>query len=770
VLPGQGLLYTIKATNLGPDTATSVKIRDLFPNTQSGQVESVLNNGQLSFTAEVHHGINVNQIGNCVRLGNQYTVSCDGFGSLDAGDFVIVKLEGKVNPGSTGALINTAIVENFGTNAQATVGTNVAESVTFSSVTKTANPGSVTAGDGSIDYVIRVENNAQNTVNAHNVMINDTLPTGTLSMLITSQPSSNLCQILPSLTSQHELKCGPYTIDNNKSVEIHYTVHVGSNAQDPFVNNLSVTCNECASVQSTSTSTQIHKESDLKIQKEVDKESAIAGQDSLLYTITVTNNGPSDANNVVIRDHMPAGITFKMAGSSPECSYDSQSTDIICNLSNPLTMENPKHTVTINAKVNSSAIGTLVNTASVTSASADSNQANNQISLPVNINTNADLAVSKTGPATAVAGGKITYNLTVTNNGPSNAINVEVEDVLPSGLTLILSSTPGSVTDPSCHVHSGSAICDFGNIAVGTTKTKLIQGQIGLNVAGNLENVADVSSDTDDFNSVNNESKLITSITQPFCGRPESEFAKVIYGTEGNDNIKGTEGDDLIIDLKGNNEIHGKGGNDCIVVGDGNNKIWGGKGDDTIIAGNGKNEIHGQDGNDKITVGDGNNKIWGGKGDDTIIAGNGKNEIHGQDGNDKITSGAGDDKIWGGKGNDIINAGNGNNRVNGNQGDDNITTGSGNDWINTGQGDDTVHAGAGDDKIFGGQGNDYLFGEGGNDIIRGAQGNDHIDGGLGTDTCYGDKGNNTILSCEIEDKKMKAEDEDSEEDENEESD
>ena len=49
----------------------------------------------------------------------------------------------------------------------------------------------------------------------------------------------------------------------------------------------------------------------------------------------------------------------------------------------------------------------------------------------------ADLAVTKTGPATALAGSNITYNLTVANRGPSLTTNAVVADTLPSGVSFV---------------------------------------------------------------------------------------------------------------------------------------------------------------------------------------------------------------------------------------------------------------------------------------------------------------------------------------------
>src|SRR5260370_632429 len=52
----------------------------------------------------------------------------------------------------------------------------------------------------------------------------------------------------------------------------------------------------------------------------------------------------------------------------------------------------------------------------------------------------ADLSITKTAPATVVAGNQLTYTITVTNNGPSNATNVIVTDTLPAGVNFLSTS------------------------------------------------------------------------------------------------------------------------------------------------------------------------------------------------------------------------------------------------------------------------------------------------------------------------------------------
>jgi uncharacterized repeat protein (TIGR01451 family) len=79
----------------------------------------------------------------------------------------------------------------------------------------------------------------------------------------------------------------------------------------------------------------------------------------------------------------------------------------------------------------------------------------------------ADLAITKTGPATAPAiNTPFNFILTATNNGPSGATNVVVTDVLPAGLTFV-SATPsqGACTGTT------TVTCNVGALASGASAT-----------------------------------------------------------------------------------------------------------------------------------------------------------------------------------------------------------------------------------------------------------------------------------------------------------
>ena len=86
---------------------------------------------------------------------------------------------------------------------------------------------------------------------------------------------------------------------------------------------------------------------------------------------------------------------------------------------------------------------TLTNTVSVASTTSDPNLTNNTSSVSTGVTASADLSVVKSGPATVVAGGSVSYSLVVANAGSVGCGGVSVVDTLPAGVTFVSASGTG---------------------------------------------------------------------------------------------------------------------------------------------------------------------------------------------------------------------------------------------------------------------------------------------------------------------------------------
>jgi uncharacterized repeat protein (TIGR01451 family) len=125
----------------------------------------------------------------------------------------------------------------------------------------------------------------------------------------------------------------------------------------------------------------------------------------------------------------------------------------------------------------------------------------------------ADMAIVKTVPQgpTVLEGDPLTYLLTVSNNGPANATNVMVTDMLPTGVTYFY-ALPSQGT---CSEAGGEVTCLLGSIASGATPAPTVAILTFAGVPGVVTNAAMVAADQTDPILTNNTSSIMETIVQP---------------------------------------------------------------------------------------------------------------------------------------------------------------------------------------------------------------------------------------------------------------
>jgi uncharacterized repeat protein (TIGR01451 family) len=133
----------------------------------------------------------------------------------------------------------------------------------------------------------------------------------------------------------------------------------------------------------------------------------------------------------------------------------------------------------------------------------------------------ADLSVVKTdNPDPVMPGDNLTYTIILTNNGPSNAQNVALTDVVPANTTFV------SFTDASLLWTLTTPSVGSTGTTIAATKVTMTNGEVAtftlvVNVdsgASNdtlLSNTATVVSDTGDLDTSNNTSTAMTSTGLP---------------------------------------------------------------------------------------------------------------------------------------------------------------------------------------------------------------------------------------------------------------
>ena len=224
---------------------------------------------------------------------------------------------------------------------------------------------------------------------------------------------------------------------------------------------------------------------------------SVSQLDDATFTITVRNDGPSTATGVAVTDQLPAGVELQDHTAS-QGTYDPATgiwTVGTIDVGDEATLE-------LEVKVTGS--GPITNTAQVTGANEDdldSTPANgvpaedDQDSTVLSSDPVIDLAVEKEASASAVnVGDEVTYTVTVSNDGPSNATGVVVHDELPSGLGHVSNDPSAGEWDPE------TGDWEIGDLDVGDSVTLTVVAEV--QEPGATTNAAEVTeADQDDVDS-----------------------------------------------------------------------------------------------------------------------------------------------------------------------------------------------------------------------------------------------------------------------------
>ncbi|MBK7601246.1 MAG: DUF11 domain-containing protein [Acidobacteria bacterium] len=200
---------------------------------------------------------------------------------------------------------------------------------------------------------------------------------------------------------------------------------------------------------------------DLAITKVDDPDPVIAGN-TLTYTIEAINNGPSCAQDVMITDPLPQGTVFLTAtpstggvaaGTNPAVGANGTVKYTWPGLTGP----GVKRTLTITVRVcpDVACDTVLSNTATVSYTpripvpnpntgivwDVDPVTSNNTATATTTVKAQSDLSLAKSGPSSAQYSTTnqqsiVSYTLSFSNAGPSNAAGVMIVDTLPKGFTL----------------------------------------------------------------------------------------------------------------------------------------------------------------------------------------------------------------------------------------------------------------------------------------------------------------------------------------------
>jgi uncharacterized repeat protein (TIGR01451 family) len=479
VAPDGTITYTITVTNHGPSNAQSVTWHDPT-------------DGNLTTITSYP----------CGNTG--LTVTCN-LGTLAPGETRTFTLTVKVNSGvPDGAVISNCATVYTGSPdtdpgnnqscTETTVGGGSAPGPNVG-IVKTAPP-TVEVG-GTIDYSVVITNRGPGA--ATNVVVHDPIhvPFDSISALpgecslsgITVTCTAATLEVGQSRTfdfavtisagvpaGTHVMNCASVTSD---------TVHVAANSH--------LACEQTEVVAVPMAGVEIAKTGPAK---------AKPGE-TYSYTLTVTNDGPDAAADVVVTDPIDTSAVTVISVSGA-CQVAGGT--VTCDAGTLARDETKTFTVTVMVKDDAAPGAVVHNCGTVVSSTVNpdipgtSSCVDTYIDPPVPV---AQVEVAKSGPATVSAGDTFTYSLSATNLGPDIATDVLVTDPLDTAL-VTATSLPSECTD-----NAGTVTCDAGTLAVGETKTFTITVKAADGLAPGTE-IADCGHAT-------SSSTLLDPVPQPDC-------------------------------------------------------------------------------------------------------------------------------------------------------------------------------------------------------------------------------------------------------------
>jgi uncharacterized repeat protein (TIGR01451 family) len=259
--------------------------------------------------------------------------------------------------------------------------------------------------------------------------------------------------------------------------------------------------------------------------------------DAVQYGVRLENLGTSAAANVIVTDTLPPGVQFK--SDTANCTLTGSNPDVVtCSLGTLESGQLVEFDTFAEVSVATPPGVELCNTAIATTNSLDFDVSNNTDTSCIVTIAGADLSVTKSGPATIKPGTNITYTITVSNSGPTAAINVMLEDSMPIG------QRPLSITPSAGNCLAGVAgdpaqptTCNLGTLSSASSATVTIVAEADncLRDQDTLLNDIGVLSDTFDPDPSNNAFQSTTEVGQGSNGNVKVRaFATILMITGNN--------------------------------------------------------------------------------------------------------------------------------------------------------------------------------------------------------------------------------------------
>lgn len=502
---GELAQFLLTLSNYGDNGATGIEVTDNLPNYLTYSSHSASQGTYNSGTG----------IWSLAALGNTSSVTLNIFANVTGGNgqtitnFANISSANEPDPDSSNDSANASIFVG---------GTDVSLTKVISSPAGDPNEGD------TVIYTITASNSAEST--ATNLIIEDLLPSG-----ISYSSYSSTQGTFNNISGRWNIG----TLGTSSSQVLTIAVTVDSGTSGSTISNtaskLSMDQVDTNAGNDSSSASLTVQAADISVDKVVDNPAANSG-DPIVYTITLTNNGPSDATNVEVTDDIPAGIVYSgYSTTSGAGAYNN-----ISGTWHAGSIANGSSTVLsifANVTTGLTESTTFYNTAIFTGADQADPVTMNNSDLATVVALSTDLEVFKTvDNASPAEGDTINYRVTVVNNGPTNATNVIISDAMPSGVSYdsyIASQGIYKTTGGTANQWAVGSV--FNNNSAYITFTATVDAATTGDTITNVANV--LSADQGDFDNTNNSASaaIVVGSTDLYVTKSVDLATATLYDT-----------------------------------------------------------------------------------------------------------------------------------------------------------------------------------------------------------------------------------------------
>jgi uncharacterized repeat protein (TIGR01451 family) len=308
---------------------------------------------------------------------------------------------------------------------------------------------------------------------------------------------------------------GPYEVKSYKFV-------TSAAAAGSVTTTTSVTANEADPVPGNNTATNttdVGKLTDLVITITDAPDPLTVPNGSIVYTVQVTNNGPSAATGVVATLNLDPTTVFSAGSSTPGVVHNSG----VCTYSIGALAKDA--TVSFTVGVTTTTQGLLSANGSVTGVEPDPFLPNTDTETTLyQLTTDLSIAIADSPDPVSPPGGQITYAVKVRNAGPSGATNLTA--------TLELDPTTSFVSASSPAVHDGSpmgGVVSVSYAALASAGTNGFTVVVDTHEAGRPVALGEVTGggNETDPSLANNERPVATLVYTKTVGLPVGVFSTI---------------------------------------------------------------------------------------------------------------------------------------------------------------------------------------------------------------------------------------------------